>query len=520
MPNLIAPFTESDITYLEHCGITLEEANRQYNILQKGAFYPSVVKAASLEYGIMKVSEGEMSSYLEKWDSYRESDHASICKFVPASGAASRMFRDFFPLLDKQVSYTVDDLNAVQKQFFDHIGAFAFYKELNETCLRNEWTSISRLLNSGKYSTIIQNLLTSYGLDYAHLPKGLIPFHSYPNGEIRTAALEHLVEGALTCKGIDGKVQVHFTIPSDKREAFIGHIDRHKEYLEDELGVYFEVSYSEQSSSTDTLSLDNQGNLFRKADGTLLLRPGGHGALLKNLMELKSDIVLIKNIDNVSPDFLKGNTITYTKLLGGILLAVQEKVFSYLERIDSGRMSRSLTEEMLSFLREVFCIELSPNELVGDKETLERIFAKLNRPLRVCAMVHNEGEPGGGPFVVKEAGGTTSLQILESSQFSQDEASQEVFSSGAYFNPVLLACSLKGYSGNRFNLKDYVNSNLAFLTKKSYEGKEITSLEHPGLWNGSMDRWNTIFVEVPKSLFTPVKSVMDLLRPEHQTLYT
>lgn len=516
MPTTNAPFSESDIKYLQSYGIAIEELNRQYNILTNGITPPSVLKAASLEYGIMKVPESEMSCYLQRWDDYRLSEKASITKFVPASGAASRMFRDFYPLLNKQETTPSDDLTETQKQFFESIDAFAFYNDLNESCLRYNWTSASRLVSSGKYVTLLQNLLTPSGLDYAHLPKGLIPFHRYNDGYIRTAALEHLAEGALIAKQIDGTVKLHFTIPSSQKDAFIGHVDRHKEDLEDLYGVQYDISYSEQSPSTDTLSLDSDGNLLRDANGTLILRPGGHGALLQNLMALDSDVVLIKNIDNVSPDFLKGNTITYTKLLGGILLAVQEKTFSYLHRIDGGRISRSMTEEMLSFLKEVFCIELSPNDLVGEKETSERIYAKLHRPIRVCAMVHNDGEPGGGPFIVKEAGGTTSLQILEGSEFGEDEESQKIFSSGEYFNPVLLACSFVDYKGNRFNLRDYVNPKMYFLTRKNYEGKEITSLEYPGLWNGSMDRWNTIFVEVPKDLFTPVKSVMDLLRKEHQ----
>lgn len=515
MNNMSNPFSEKDIEYLNSRGISQEEASRQYNLLKKGTYYPSIIQAASLDYGIMKITDKELAFYLNIWEKARQSSNISITRFIPASGAASRMFRSISTLLDCKQPKTKDTLSKSESDFFEQIEHFAFYKNLNEVCLRNEWMSTSRLVSLEKYDSIIQNLLTTKGLDYLGLPKGLIPFHLYPTGEVRTPALEHLVEGSLIHKDLAGNVSIHFTIPTEKRAIFISHIEQNIDLLEEQYGVHYTISYSEQSSSTNTLSLDEFGDLVRTNNGDLLLRPGGHGSLIQNLEAISSDLVLIKNIDNVSPDHLKGKTITYTKLLGGILLAVQEKIFSYLKKIHQGKsLSHSTIEEMLHFLKEVLCIELQTNNLVGEKEMIERIYMKLNRPLRVCGMVPNEGEPGGGPFIVKEADGSTSLQILETSQIN--DASREILLSASHFNPVLMFCSLKDFQGNRFSLSEFIDSQQAFLSQKNYREKNITILEHPGLWNGSMARWNTLFVEVPNEVFTPVKTISDLLRKEHQ----
>lgn len=518
------PFTDDDIAYLAERGIAPDEAQRQYNLLSEGVSYPQIEASASLKRGVMRISDTEKGYYLSLWEDYRSSTSASVVRFVPASGAASRMFQMLFPVLE----LVYDNSNGEslftneQKRFFEDVDEFAFFMDLNESCLRNEWTSVARLISSGKYATVIQNLLLSKGLDYANLPKGLIPFHNYPNGVVRSAAMEHLAESAMIGKDIRGKVSVHFTLPENSKEKFIDHLERHKGELEDTYGVIYNLSYSTQLSSSDTIAIDSSGNVARDNNGTILLRPGGHGALLRNLSALSEmyDIAFIKNIDNVLPDYLKGCSVATQKLLGGILLAVQQRVNHYLKRIADSKVSHSLMEEMLVFLKETFCIELQISELGGEKDTIERIYNKLNRPIRVCGMVQNQGEPGGGPFIVKEADGSTSLQIIERSQIKKDDDSQKIFSSGAYFNPVLLVCSLHDYKGNKFELSDYANPKMAFLSEKSYEGKTIKALEHPGLWNGAMDRWNTIFVEVPPCTFSPVKTVLDLLRPEHTMVHT
>lgn len=516
MPENNSPFSPEDLQYLLEHGISEEEAQRQFSILTQGAYYPNVVAPASLKEGIMSVTNAEKPYYLQLWDEYRGGEASSIVKFVPASGAASRMFQDLFPISGAEEPLPLERLSDSQKSFFEHINDFAFLKDLNEACLRNDWMSVSRLISAEKLPTVIQNLLTSRGLNYGSMPKGQIPFHSYPTGEIRTAALEHLAEGALVCKDQNGRVKIHFTVAPDKQDPFEDHIDRHREEMEDSFGVFYDLSYSIQSPATDTLALEESGELFRKSDGTLLLRPGGHGALLRNLQQLDADIVIIKNIDNVSPDYLKGGTIFSTKLLGGILLEARRRSFDYLNRIDSGKsISSSMIKDMLDFLKNIFGISLNQSDLVGDKEKIERIYNKLNRPIRVCGMVHNDGEQGGGPFIVREPDGSTSLQILEQSQFENDEASQKISSSSTYFNPVLLVCSMRDFRGNPFDLENYVNPQMAFISSKSYEGRKLKSLEYPGLWNGSMDRWNTIFVEVSRETFTPVKSVLDLLRPQH-----
>lgn len=512
-----SPFRAEDLVLLHTKGISEDEAIKQYTLLTSGAYYPEVLAGASLENGIINISQKESPRYLTIWDDYRISSQANVVKFVPASGAASRMFKDLFPLLTWQKESPAEPLTEAQKTFLENIQNFAFYKLLSESCLRTDWSTVMHLVGEERYDLVIQNLLGDRGLNYAATPKGMIPFHKYPNGEIRSAVAEQMAEGALYMKDINGKVQVHFTVTPEMIELFKQHVEMQREALEDEFGVVFDVTYSVQKSSSDTICLDNDGNLFRKENGELLFRPGGHGALLSNLAELDADVIFIKNIDNVTPDHLKCDTIRYKKLLGGILIATRNIIHRYLTQIDKGRVNHAQIEEMLTFLKNVLCIELPPNKLAGDKEMLDRIYTKLHRPLRVCGMVPNQGDPGGGPFIVKEPDGSTSLQILETSQFNQEDPhSKELINSGQYFNPVDIVCSTKDHNGEPYDLESFVMPKLSFISHKSYEGCELIALEHPGLWNGSMDRWNTLFVEVPGSTFTPVKTVNDLLKQEHQ----
>lgn len=520
MPDYDNLFNEQDLQQLQERGISPEEAFRQYNLLRSGAYYPDVLGSASLEYGIISVSEKESPYYLDIWEEYRSSGKASITKFVPASGAASRMFQELYPLMDREGGTIEDEeLSDAQREFFKNIAQFAFFNELSETCLRNNWSNVSKLTSTRRYDLILQSLLLPRGMNYADTPKGMVSFHKYLDGSVRSATTEHLVEAALYAKDLFGNVKVHFTVSADAMEQFKLHIKRHLKKVEETFSVLFDISFSTQSQSTDTLSLDADGQLFRTPDGALHFRPGGHGALLGNLNALEADIIFIKNIDNVTPDHLKGNTIRYKKLLGGILVAVRKAIFGYLEQIEKGRVSHAQLEEMLDFLKNTLCIELPRNELAGDKELLERVYAKLNRPIRVCGMVRNEGEPGGGPFVIRETDGSTSLQILEKSQFAPDEeTSCKLLKSSGFFNPVDIVCCINDYKSIPFDLERFVMPRTAFISRKSHLGKELLALEHPGLWNGAMDRWNTLFVEVPNDTFSPVKTVNDLLRPEHRTL--
>ena len=508
-------WSASDLEQFAEAGISESEAMRQLKLLREGAPFADVVAAATAEHGIMCISRDEEVGYLELWEQYRQSRNASVLKFVPASGAASRMFKMLFPILESDEN---TPLTEEQQTFFDHIEDFAFAQGLNETTLRKAWMSVSKLMETGRYKELVELLLTDKGMNYGATPKGMIYFHRYDH-ERRSAAVEHLVEGAYYIKDRNGNVAIHFTVSPSGLEQFKSHIERYRPKVEDALGVLFDISYSTQSPSTDTIAIDLSGKPFRNEDGSLLLRPGGHGSLIKNLNEQEAEVIFIKNIDNVTPDYLKGNTIRYKKLLGGILLATVNQIKAYLELLDRPRTSRSQLEEMQHFLKEKLCIELNTNEETSDKDLAHMIREKLNRPVRVCGMVKNEGEPGGGPYIVRDADGSTSLQILESSQIDKgNERIRSLWQTNGFFNPVDLVCYTRNYKNEHFDLHSFVNHKSAFLSQKSKEGRELIALEHPGLWNGAMYYWNTLFVEVPADTFTPVKTVLDLLRPEHQPI--
>ena len=512
-------FTPEDLSYLAERGISSSEAERQLKLLVDGTPYLVIVDSAKIERGIVRLATDEMVQYLDLWHDYLQKPGADVIKFVPASGAASRMFKSLYGLpKEQQISH--DDLTPEQQTFVDHLESFAFYEKLSETCLRNNWRTMSKLVESEQYGTIIDNLLDTHGMSYGSLPKGMLLFHDYPNGTKRTPIEEHMVEGALYAQDIDGRVRLHFTVSPEHLEAFRSLVDRRIQSFEDLFGCRYQVTYSVQERSTDTIALDiERGTPFRRADGTLLLRPGGHGTLIGNLSRLDASVVFIKNIDNVTPDHLKSNTVLYKKLLGGILLAVRDRIFGYLQQLKRSKVNKALTEEILTFLDETLCIQIPHAELLSEEELIPKLMSKLNRPMRVCGMVRNEGEPGGGPYLVREADGTTSLQILESVQVDKNNPEAlEMMREGTHFNPVDLCCYIRDYEGNPFDLHKYVNPQTAFISEKSVEGRPLKALEHPGLWNGAMHDWNTIFVEVPSDTFTPVKTVLDLLRPEHQPL--
>ena len=347
-------------------------------------------------------------------------------------------------------------------------------------------------------------------MNYGNLPKGLLLFHSYGDGP-RTPALEHLVEGAMYAAS-KGEVNIHFTVSHEHLPLFQAHIAENLPAYEEKLGVKFHVSYSEQKPSTDTLAANPDGTPFRTEDGKLLFRPGGHGALIENLNEQDADIIFIKNIDNVVPDRLKADTVTYKKLLAGILVSAQKKAFEYVRLIDSGNYTHEQVEEMIRFLQNDLQCRCSDIKDMEDCDLVLYLRKKFNRPMRVCGMVKNVGEPGGGPFLVRDENGNISCQILESSQI----ADPQLMAQSTHFNPVDLVCAIKDYEGQPFNLPDFVDPQTGFISNKSKDGKELLALELPGLWNGAMSKWNTIFVEVPVSTFNPVKTVNDLLREQHQ----
>ena len=444
-------FTPSDLAQLQARGISEEKALKQLQSFATGFPELDIVSAASVGNGVLNPTEEEIDAYVKAWQDYLNEGH-TVLKFVPASGAASRMFKDLFEYLETGERTKFIDKFLTEKEHF------AFAPQLAGL---DEQAAVSHLLKD---------------MNYGNLPKGLLLFHSYEDGA-RTPALEHLVEGAMYAAS-KGEVNIHFTVSHEHLPLFQAHLAEYQAAYEEKLGVKFHISYSEQKPSTDTLAANPDGTPFRTADGKLLFRPGGHGALIENLNEQEADVIFIKNIDNVVPDRLKGDTVRYKQLLAGVLVTEQKKIFE----------------------------QLQDPTLTADQK------AKLQRPLRVCGVVKNTGEPGGGPFLVREEDGTISCQILESSQISDPALMQQA----THFNPVDLVCATRDAEGKSYYLPDFVDEKTGFISHKSKDGKELLALELPGLWNGAMSRWNTIFVEVPVSTFNPVKTVNDLLRAEHQ----
>lgn len=505
--------TDKDKALLAKKGISEAQLEGQLAHLKSGFPFLKLNAAAAVGRGIMKPTEEEAEKYRETWDNYTAQGTHKIVKFVPASGAASRMFKNLFSFVDADYDEPQSDF---EKKFFTGIHKMPFYKELDTACLNLYGLSIDKLCETGRYKDVVRTLLDDNGLGYGKKPKGVLLFHTY--GDIvRTPVEEHLVEGALYAREADGSVNLHFTVSPEHRSLFENLVSEKTAALEKEYDVHYHISFSEQKSSTDTIASTPEGEPFRTADGSLLFRPGGHGALIENLNEIDADVIFIKNIDNVVHDLYKADTITYKKTLAGILADTQQQIFQYLNRLDSGNYKVNDLMEMLQFVQKRLCCKNPETKMLEDTELAIYLRKKLNRPLRVCGMVPNEGEAGGGPFLAYNPDGTYSPQILESSQINtNDPEKKKMFEQGTHFNPVDLVCATKDYKGNPFNLKQYVDPATGFISSKSKDGKELKALELPGLWNGAMSDWNTIFVEVPLSTFNPVKTVNDLYRTTHQ----
>jgi hypothetical protein len=503
--------TPQDQEQLKAKGISEAQIAAQLSCFEKGFPFLKLSAAASIEKGILKPDTNEEDRLLAVWDNYRKEDK-KVVKFVPASGAASRMFKNLFEFLEAPYDVPTTDF---EKKFFDNIHKFAFFKDLNSACLRVAERSVDTLIACGKYKIVVFTLLNADGLGYGQLPKGLLLFHNYEDGA-RTPLEEHLVEGALYAAGNDGRVNVHFTVSPEHRAMFESLTEDKQSKYAKEHGVSYSISFSEQKPATDTIAADMDNHPFRDK-GKLLFRPGGHGALIENLNDLDADVVFIKNIDNVVPDRLKEETVRYKKLIAGVLVSLQQKAFKYLELLDSGKYTHEQVIEILQFVqKELFCKNPETKNL-EDAELVIYLKKKLNRPMRVCGMVKNVGEPGGGPFLAYNPDGTISLQILESSQIDmKDPEKKAMFEKGTHFNPVDLVCAIRDYKGRKFDLTKYVDPATGFISYKSKNGKDLKALELPGLWNGAMSDWSTVFVEVPLATFNPVKTVNDLLREQHQ----
>lgn len=497
--------SEKDLKQIAQKGITQEQIENQLNEFKTGFPFLKLEAAASISRGIIAPDVQARQQYEEAWKQYKAAGKR-VVKFVPASGAASRMFKNMFAFVDADYDVPTTDF---EKKYFDQIEKFAFYDALDAVCQKNEGKGIKELIAAGNYKAVAANMLKAEGLNYGQLPKGLLLFHKYPEGA-RTPMEEHLVEGALYAAS-NGEAHVHFTVSHEHMELFKAKVAEKADSFAKKYGIKYDITFSEQKPSTDTVAANADNTPFRNDDGSLLFRPGGHGALIENLNEIEADVIFIKNIDNVVPDRLKPETVEWKQVIAGVLVTLQKKAFEYLRILDAGASGAQLAE-IAKFVSENLCTDAKNNKVDADY-----LRTKLNRPMRVCGVVKNVGEPGGGPFLTYNQDGTVSLQILESSQIdTNNEAYMKMFTQGTHFNPVDLVCAVKDYKGQPFNLPKFVDKTTGFISSKSKSGKELRALELPGLWNGAMSNWSTVFVEVPLGTFNPVKTVNDLLRDQHQ----
>lgn len=505
--------TDTDLQQLKNKSISTDTLEYQLSCFKNGFPYADLQKAATIGDGIIGLSNDEIPQLINDFEEVC-SKGLDASKFVPASGAATRMFKDLFNFIQ---SSPKDQQALVKKEpyktFVDKLKLFAFVKELKKY-LPSETTEKSKIAKEA-----ITYLLTEEGLNYGSLPKGLLKFHKNGRANV-TPFEEHLRETAKYCKSTKGEGKVHFTVSPEHQEKFKKLLKRVKSKYEELYLLKYDISFSFQKPSTDTVAANPDNTPFRNDDGSLLFRPGGHGALIENLNDIDSDLVFIKNIDNVVPEHLQQDTVTYKKVLGGLLLKKKEVVFSILEGLDSkdkNLISKAIELGIL-FMKSDLQLDVSESFMKDTiQNKVEYLKNRLNRPIRVCGMVKNEGEPGGGPFWVKQSDGTVSLQIVEGAQIDPKAvAQQKILQSSTHFNPVDLACYIKDYKGDKFNLHQYIDPSTGFISEKTQNGKPLKALELPGLWNGAMANWLTFFVEVPISTFNPVKTVMDLLRPQHQ----
>ena len=497
--------SEKDLQQIAQRGISQEQIETQLHEFETGFPFLRLEAAAAIGRGIVAPDADERKDFIAAWENYKAEGHR-IVKFVPASGAASRMFKNIFAFVDGENDVPTTDF---EKKYFDEIERFAFYDALDAVCVKNEGKGIRALIAEGNYKAVAANMLSKDGLNYGQLPKGMLLFHKYDEGA-RTPMEEHLVEGALYAAS-KGESHVHFTVSHEHMDFFRQKVAEKADGFAQKYGVSYDITFSEQKPSTDTIAANPDNTPFRESDGSLLFRPGGHGALIENLNEIDADVIFIKNIDNVVPDRLKPETVEWKQIIAGVLVTLQQKAFAYLRLLDAGATDEQLAE-IAQFVEKCLCVDPKNNKVDADY-----LRSKLDRPMRVCGVVKNVGEPGGGPYLAYNADGTYSPQILEAAQIdSSDPAAAELMNSGTHFNPVDLVCYIKDYKGKKFDLKQFVDPDTGLISMKSKGGVDIKALELPGLWNGSMSDWNTIFVEVPIETFNPVKTVNDLLRKQHQ----
>ena len=499
---------------MKNKGISAEQIDAQIERFKTGFPFLRIDSVATPGHGIMTLTSKDESQYIKAWKRYLQSQ-GSVEKMVPASGAASRMFKDLFAFVG---SGRNEPETEFEKAFFGCIGEFAFYPLLNKACVKLYQHNVDELMQAGRHTDVARALLDSGGLNYGALPKGLLKFHKAAGGTVHTPVEEHLEEGAQYAAGNDRVVNLHFTVSPEHRRGFERLLAEKVPHMEQVWGVTYNITLSEQKQSTDTIAVDAGNVPCRDNDGQLIFRPAGHGALLENLNERSADVIFLKNIDNVVPQALRSVTTRYKKVIGGVLVTMQHRVSKMLEELEGATPpSRERLNEMLAYLEQTLCTRFDKTADFDDEQLTAYLKTKFNRPLRVCGMVRNEGEPGGGPYLAYNADGSCSPQILEAAQIdTNNPEAVKLMASGTHFNPVDLVCYIKDAKGEKFNLQQFVDPDTGLISEKSKDGKAIRALELPGLWNGSMSDWNTIFVEVPAETFNPVKTVNDLLRPAHR----
>ncbi len=515
--------SDEDVEQIEARGMTPEQVISQLETFRNGFSYTRLLRPCTVGDGIEVLQEADLARLNETLPAAALAGR--VMKFVPASGAATRMFKSLiafnnrYDQIDENEGRTEAEKNepdhGAYVAFVEGIKKFAFYDDL-ESAMSRDRLDTEALISKREYRPILEYVLSPKGLDLSRIPKGLIKFHSYPETS-RTAFEEQLVEATGYTTDNNKLARVHFTVSPGHEATVKEHLRRIRDNYE-KSGVRFEPTFSVQKPSTDTVATELDNRPFRGKDGRLVFRPGGHGALLEDLNELRGDLVFIKNIDNVVPDRLKQETYIFKKALGGHLIELQKEIFGCIERFSTRDPGDRYIEETFGFIRDRLSIIPPEGVEQGSREDrIAYLVSRLNRPLRVCGMVKNEGEPGGGPFWVEHADKSTSVQIVESSQVDMESAEQRgVWESSTHFNPVDLVCGVRDYMGKPFDLMKFVDPGSGFISVKSKEGRELKALELPGLWNGSMAYWNTVFVEVPIRTFNPVKTILDLLRKEHQ----
>lgn len=509
----MSEFSTADLEQLSAKGISRETVESQLERFRTGFPYLKIDSPSSVGRGILPVDDEMTASCLARWQAFLDAN-GDVLKFVPASGAASRMFKALFAFVNGEEDQP--KAGSPVAELVSRIGDFAFYGQLKEATESLYQATPEELAAQGRYKELVGAIILPEGLNYGALPKALLTFHRYADG-VRTALEEQLAEGAQTAASKDGVVKLHFTVSSNHRKLFEEKLAKAVPAMEKRYGVRYEISLSEQKPSTDTIAVTPDNDLFRDDAGKLVFRPGGHGALIENLTDINATVVFIKNIDNIVGDAHRADTIQYKKFIGGLLLLVRDRIEALTAALASDPTDEVI-ESATQFVEQILfisCPELHESTPADRRDLLIRI---LDRPLRVCGMVRNEGEPGGGPYNAYSSDGKMiAPQILESTQIDMSKPENvEMMKGAGYFNPVDLVCYLKHVDGRSYDLKKYVDPATGFISEKSLGGRDLRALELPGLWNGAMSNWNTVFVEVPESTFNPVKTVNDLLRPAHQ----